>query len=296
MTVLHSLRRARRDCRPPHVVTSRDRARTAGARLLDEQLRKASARATESIVRRFGDRLGMWVGCGYPKSGTVWLCQLLSSYLELPYPRQYRSPVAMASVIHAHWMPSTDTPRTVYVVRDGRDVMLSLYFYEARLATGGRNPAAARKRLARFRYVLGPSPDLKDVTGNLPRFIESQLADPSWVRAPWPQHVEAWLDASPDRVAVVRYEDMLGSVPDTLRPALESLTEEAVDMDALRLVSQRFSFERQVHRGPLSAQSRGFLRRGVAGEWRDYFSDEARIIFEQAAGSTLKRVGYDSHG
>src|SRR5262245_12144672 len=98
--------------------------------VIDEQLRKGSARMTKSIARRYGHSLGMWVGCGYPKSGTSWLCQLLSSYLDIPHPRRFRLPIAMPSVLHAHWLPEPQLPKTVYVARDGRDVMVSLYFYE----------------------------------------------------------------------------------------------------------------------------------------------------------------------
>src|SRR6188472_2305781 len=96
---------------------------------IEEQLRRVAARSTKEIVLRRGAALGMYVGCGYPKSGTVWLCQLMSTYLGLPYPREYRSPIAMASVIHAHWRYDPRIPASAYITRDGRDVLLSLYHF-----------------------------------------------------------------------------------------------------------------------------------------------------------------------
>jgi len=265
------------------------------ARLVDEQLRRVSARGTKTIVRRYGRQLGMWQGCGYPKSGTVWLCQLLGSYLELPYPRHYRTPIAMASVVHAHWLPFPQLPPTVYIVRDGRDVMLSLYHYEARLARSTRNPSAARKRNERFSRVLGPRADLRDVSANLPRFVESQLEDPSWVEAPWPQHVQAWLDVSADAVAVVRYEDLLEDVSRGLGPALERLSG-PVDHEALKVAASRFGFERQQARVGGTVEQRQFLKRGKAGQWQQYFDGEARRIFDQAASSVLRQLGYEPCG
>lgn len=264
---------------------------SAGLRLVDEQLRRASARMTQSIALRFGERLGMWVGCGYPRSGTVWLCQLLSSYLDLPHPRRYRLPVAMPCVVHAHWLPDPRLPRTVYIVRDGRDVMVSRYFYEVRLAASRLNPAAARQRRARFDRVLGPRADLNDVEGNMARFVEVELSEPGWPASTWPQHVDAWLDA-PLKTAVVRYEDLRRDVHDALSPALEKLGE-TVDAGSLRMSGQRFEFGRQA-----GLQHDGWfgpvLRRGVPGDWKSHFSREAATIFDQAAGRTLRRLGYES--
>ncbi|MBA2767690.1 MAG: sulfotransferase domain-containing protein [Sporichthyaceae bacterium] len=261
-------------------------------RLVDEQLRRVSARATKSVARHYGRRLGMWQGCGYPKSGTVWLCQLLGSYLELPYPRRYRMPIAMASVIHTHWLPFPQLPPTMYIVRDGRDVMLSLYHYESRLASSTRNPSAARTRTERFRRVLGPRADLRDVSANLPRFIESQLESPSWVEAAWPQHVQAWLDVPRGMVAIVRYEDLRHDVGAALGPPLARLLGEPVDEQALQIAATRFGFARQQDRTKRPAEERAFLRQGEPGEWKTYFTAEACTIFDQAAAPVLDQLGY----
>lgn len=274
------------------MATRVSRAGSVGRGLVDEQLRRGSARATKTIVRWYGDRLGIWLGCGYPKSGTVWLGQLLSSYLSLPYPRHYRTPVAMPSVLHAHWLPDDRLPRSVYVVRDGRDVMVSLYFYEVRLATRERNPYAARRRRERFRRVLGPSADLNDARANLPRFIEAEMESPAWMNATWPAHVGAWLDARSDRVAVVRYEDLLAGAEDALAPAIERLTGAPADRRALTIAAERFAFDRRSGRSQGEEQRTSFLRKGIAGDWRNHFTDEAALIFDQAAGATLDHLGY----
>jgi hypothetical protein len=234
----------------------------------------------------------MWVGCGYPKSGTVWLCQLLSAYLDLPHPRRYRVPVAMPSVLHAHWLPNERLPRTVYIVRDGRDVMVSLYFYEVRLANSPLNPRAARSRQERFNRILGPRADLSDVRSNLARFVEAEMEQPAWMSATWQSHVDAWLQVPPERAAVVRYEDLLQDVQVALAPALEQLTHGPVDLAYLRMAGERFEFARQA--GLASAhEGRGpYLRKGISGDWKNYFDSDAERVFEQAAGQTLKRLGY----
>lgn len=252
-----------------------------------------SARLTESVVRRFGDRLDMWVGCGYPKSGTVWLCNILASYLSVPHPRNYRVPIAMPAVVQAHWMPGSgpSVPRTVYIVRDGRDVMVSWYFREVKLMSSDRNPASSRRRRERFHDVLGSGANLDDVATNLAPFMEAELAQPLWMRASWPQHVRAWLDQPADRVAVVRYEDLLVSVVDHLGPALARL-DGPVNQDFLRLAEQRFDFARQSRARSSDAESAPYLRHGVSGDWKTHFTAEAERIFDRAAGDVLQRLGY----
>ena len=39
-----------------------------------------------------------------------------------------------------------------------------------------------------------------------------------------------------------------------------------------------------------------FFRKGVAGDWRNTFTEQDRRVFEQAAGDLLARLGYEEHG
>ena len=160
---------------------------------VSEQLRRAAARSTKEIVLRRGRDLGMYVGCGFPKSGTVWLCQLMGTYLGLPYPREYQSPVAMASVIHAHWRYDRRFPPAAYVRRDGRDVLVSFYFFCVAGLEDHTRPQGARRLREQFTRIYGPGFDPQDVRGNLPRFVEWQMnAPPASYGLPWHDHVSEW--------------------------------------------------------------------------------------------------------
>jgi hypothetical protein len=259
---------------------------------LDAQLQRASARVTKSVAGRFADRLEIWQGCGYPRSGTTFLCHLMSSYLDLPYPRHYRLPIAMSSVMQSHWLPFNGMPRTIYVVRDGRDVLVSRYFYEVHwaLAEGNRRSHARRARFAR---VLGPNADLSDARANLPRFIEAELTQPALAKVTWQGHVDAWLDEPHDRVATVRYEDLVESVEDTLAPVFEQLTGVETDREYLRLAASRFEFRRMADQAKRGVNQGPYMRKGVAGDWRNHFSEEASGVFDLHAGETLRRLGYE---
>jgi hypothetical protein len=262
---------------------------TIGGPRIDAQLRRAAARATKAIADRVGERIGMWYGAGYPRSGTTWLCQLMSSYLDIPLVRQYRLPVLMPCVVHSHWLPSAHLPPTIYIVRDGRDVLVSRYFFEARAVVAPRNPRGGRLRRERFNRLFGPSVDLGDVTGNLAKFVEDELTNPQLTGVNWAQHVTLWL-ARPE-AAVVRYEQLRADVPQALAPAFEQLTGQPADRDYLRLAAERFEFARQQPREAGRADA-PLLRSGSVGDWRTYFTAEASEIFARHAGPLLAELGY----
>lgn len=260
-----------------------------------EQLRRASARTTESIAVRWGSTLQMWIGCGYPKSGTVWLCQLMSNYLGVPYPQNYLLPVAMSSVIHAHWPYDERLPPTAYIVRDGRDVMTSLYFYEMRALTLARNPRRQAERRARYERVLGSGFDPDDIRGNLPRFLAAELADPRGLRGvSWQDHVREWTTERP-QVGVVRYEDLIADPVGTFATLMTSLTGEPADAERARLAVDRFDFSRS-GRAAGEEDRTAFMRKGVRGDWRNHFTREAREVFDAQAGDVLRAQGYADDG
>lgn len=257
---------------------------------VQELSRLAAARVTQQVVLRRGTKLGMYVGCGFPKSGTVWLCHLLSTALGLPYPQNYRSPIVMSSVIHAHWRYSPRLPPTAYVRRDGRDVMVSLYFHEMRtLSTPGR-PRRSRELREQFERLFGPgfSPDA--TRENLPRFIEFVTAAPRGTSGlTWHQHIQDWWERP--RVATLRYEELQSDPVDTLTQVMGELGAEP-DKSLASLAVDRWSFARTSGRQPGEEDLTSFKRKGVTGDWVNHFTREAGEVFDAIAGDTLVALNY----
>ena len=52
------------------------------------------------------------------------------------------------------------------------------------------------------------------------------------------------------------------------------------------------SFKAQAGRAAGEENAKSYLRKGVAGDWRNHFSDEAEAVFERHAGEALRRLGY----
>src|SRR5262245_45203541 len=69
---------------------------------------------------------------GYAKSGTNWLCRLLSDYTGLPIyePWNDRAPRLDPQIFHMMRLLPFESvrKRSVYVMRDGRDTMVSRYY------------------------------------------------------------------------------------------------------------------------------------------------------------------------
>jgi hypothetical protein len=69
------------------------------------------------------------------------------------------------------------------------------------------------------------------------------------------------------------------------------LTGRRLGSEEAAAIAEEFSFERQAGRRPGEEDKRSFLRKGVVGDWRNHFSQEARETFDRYAGSELILLG-----
>lgn len=260
---------------------------------VDEQLRRVSSRTTKHIALRAGSHYGMVLGGGYPKSGTSWLCQLLSGYLDIPHPQNYSMPIAMRAVLHNHWMYDERFPLSAYVVRDGRDVLVSMYFYSMRSIALPRHPRQAARLRERFTRVLGSGYDPEDVSRNLPRFLEVEFTDPIAVRGvTWGRHVRSWCAEPHRNVVVTRYERLLADAGNELARVVEAVTGAPADLERVARTVTAHDFSGS-GRDAGHEDRTSFMRRGVQGDWRDKFSRDAAEVFEHYAGDDLRLLGYE---
>jgi len=226
---------------------------------------------------------------GYPKSGTTWVCQLLADLLQLPFPRYSLLPVGCPAVVHGHERVWPSYRRCAYVLRDGRDVMASMYFYLARQIPDGPSPAVPR----RLRRYFPDITDKHDTRANFPAFLRAQFEHPHAARVHWGRHVESALQNDRAGVARIRYEDLLDDGPGTLAAAAERITGEAPDPERVAATIAKFAFSRQAGRSSGEEDRSSFLRKGRAGDWVNHFTPEAAQIFDRYAGESLVAAGYE---
>lgn len=242
----------------------------------DYVARVLAARLSKVIANRWGDALGMYCVAEYPKSGGTWVAGLLADCLSVPLIQQTRLPIAMPSIIHGHWSPARRAPHTLYVYRDGRDVMVSYYFHVMRSTPRGLN--------ARPAYLTG------DARTDLPRFMQDEFRRPRSSRLNWADHVGQWLaDAEQPKVT---YEALLKDGKGELVRILRDLGAD-VDPERAREAIDRHAFSRLTQREPGQADPSSFLRKGVSGDWRNYFTRTAGEVFHALAGDALTLVGYE---
>jgi hypothetical protein len=219
---------------------------------------------------------------------------MLAVYLGLPLPRGPLIPPLRASVIHNHWAYDRRLHRVFYLVRDGRDVMTSLYFHRMRMITLGLGSSAfAAAMHARYQSALGADYDGRDSVGNMARFIELEMAQPREARQNWPAHVADWCLPRRTGVVTLTYEELLVDAVAALGRGLAPLLDGGVDRARLVDVVDRCSFETLTGRARGDADPLAFRRKGIAGDWRNHFNREAAEVFDHLAGDVLIDMGYE---
>lgn len=226
---------------------------------------------------------------GYMKSGTTWFRNLVAGVIyglmsELTpysvvwelvpnhgsaklYYKRYSTPM----YFRTHDFPRPEHRRVVYLLRDGRDVMVSLAHH--------------------LQAVEQEEVDLLQLArGKAPRFHG---------KYEWHKHVEAWLsNPYQAKILIIKYEDLKKDTLAELRRFCEfagvqrdnEYLEKVVantSFKKMREKEARFGFGRQHW-----PKDRLFVRRGLVGSHKDELSPEVLEVFLRRAGSTLGKVGY----
>jgi hypothetical protein len=223
----------------------------------------------------------------YPKSGGNWVVGMLGDALRLPKRDIYdvtneRKAFALSKhpwyggaeqpdlpevcIIKSHELPYsslTSFPaRFVHLVRDGRDVVVSKYFYEK---------------------------DFCVKNGIYERFDVSFDDYVPQVAAEWGEYVHSWLKAD---AILCRYEDFLRDPVDALTAVLKKLEVDVVASDIRHAVESNTK-DKMRRALDITFKHNTFVRKGIAGDWRNYFSDDHVRAFKKAAGIVLLKLGYE---
>ena len=228
----------------------------------------------------------------YPKSGATWLTFMLSDLLWESGERQEITDLRFIPVVGKQHLGETYLPsggrilrthelhrpccnQALYVVRDGRDVIVSLYFHIQRI-TG--------------------------MEASFSEFLEYYLQGFCIGAGVWHEHVANWLDSpvfATGRGLLIRYEDMKQDVRRELRRCAEFLGADAPadrleraaavgDLDAMRKTEKRSALIAHREKGPQIP----FVRKGIVGDWQDYFSERDLERFNNVARPAMERLGY----
>ena len=221
----------------------------------------------------------------YPKSGGSWMAEMLSDALGVPFPRN-RLPMLRSSILHGHVMQSWNMHNILIVWRDGRDVLVSQYFHSL-----FENDKGNARLVAQCRANLGFA-DYEDVKGNIAAFMEYVFERKRHPRMSWVDFVNRW--AGCECCVHVKYEDLRTQPIEELTRIVRQLSGRKLHLDQAREIVERHSFEKVSGRRPGEENVRSFMRKGVVGDWKNYFDREARERFYAYAGDALVRLGYEA--
>lgn len=261
------------------------------------------ARACRRGFREFGDRYPQKVlfVAGLPKSGTTWLERMLSTYpgfhdllipdvasheiasggshdYELPpdlFPRLEN--MLVVTKMHVHGSPhNVDTLRAARVryavlYRDLRDVAVSHIFYVRQTPWHPEYPLYAKHSLEE----------------GLALFADRTLVPfANWIRS-W--HV----NADPEASLIVRYEDMLSDAFAVMTRVARHFQLDDSEATIASIVGAH-SFQRlSGGRARGEDDSASFFRKGVAGDWRNYFATALKDAYKERIGAFLIEYGYE---
>ncbi|WP_083862289.1 sulfotransferase domain-containing protein [Baaleninema simplex] len=228
---------------------------------------------------------------GYPKSGNSWFQNLITGLVygvnpaqapdaivqdlvpDIHYKRYYRR-YSTPMFFKSHLPPQPTYRKVIYLLRDGRDVMVSYY---------------------RFLQALRSS---KNESVDFLHMVKT--GEGLFQNRKWHDQVEAWLKNPHQADTItVRYEDMLERPVDELERVCEFIHFEA-SRDVLEQVTAAASFqslrkkeEKFGLNNPGWPKDKFFNRRGKAGSYKDEMPKEVLEAFMEEAGETLEKVGYE---
>jgi hypothetical protein len=166
--------------------------------------------------------------------------------------------------------PADPSIPAVYIVRDGRDALVSM----------------ARQRSE----IIAPG---SDYMTNLETAIRAR--DDTFFGG-WSRNVTEWLERAD---VVVRFEDLIrdpiGEV-ERIRPLINLPAPERSRLpsfDDLKKRDYPLNEKQRARNGKVPSRREKFFRRGEPGAWRDEMPIKMQALFRRLHGETLSELGYD---
>jgi hypothetical protein len=182
--------------------------------------------------------------------------------------------------------------KVIHIIRDGRDRAVSwmhhIWNRERPIEEGGQLTAEDQDKRDRYRE----NPDAFLASGES-IFTEDRIRTASRV---WASNVGSAHRAAPtvlgENYTEVRYEDLLESPEQELERIFHFLGVET-NKKVLRQSVRAESFEkRSGGRKRGEEDSTSARRKGVAGDWKNAFTERDKAIFKETAGELLVELGY----
>ncbi|KAM6935435.1 sulfotransferase family 2, cytosolic sulfotransferase 3 isoform 2-T2 [Lycodopsis pacificus] len=221
----------------------------------------------------------------YPKSGTIWMQEILPLVLNggdltpiqtvpnwdrVPWLEEKRlalvvdklkSPRGLVTHFPYHLMPPSfhsSKAKAIYVMRNPKDIVVSSYYFH---------------KMAEFLEPPGTFDEFME------KFLKGKV-----LFGKWTDHVKSWRGADlGHRIMYITYEEMVQDLPAAIRRISDFLGRKLSE-EAIQKIAEHCSFRSMksnnmsnfslVPKKYMNSDTSPFLRKGVAGDWKNHFSPE----------------------
>ncbi|XP_042252349.1 sulfotransferase 2B1-like isoform X1 [Thunnus maccoyii] len=240
----------------------------------------------------------------YPKSGTTWMQEIVPlimsggdpasvetlpnwdrvPWLEVHQTRFLRlesrpSPRMFATHYQYNMMPPSFfevKPKVIYVMRNPKDVFTSSFHYYG-IISFAANPGSQSEFLHKF--------------------LDGKVMFGSWF-----DHVKGWLNAEDkERIMYISYEEMIMDLKDSVGRIAQFL-EKSLDTEVIEKIADRCVFKNMkknkmsnystAPRGLMDQTKSEFLRKGIAGDWKNQLTGAEVEHFDAVYKDKMKDVKY----
>ncbi|XP_069056745.1 sulfotransferase 2B1-like [Pleurodeles waltl] len=235
----------------------------------------------------------------YPKSGTVWMMEIISlirkngdpswcktvpvwdrapwlySTAGLKLLQTYKPPRLLTSHVTVDIFPKSafnSKAKIIYVYRNPKDVLVSLYCY-ARIVSFFKTPESFDQFLNLF------------LNGNVPF-------------GSWFDHVKGWMGIKDkSNILFITYEELLKDLRGSVQK-ISTFVGKELDEKAIDAIVENASFKSMkenkmanftlVPADLIDQKDGSFIRKGISGDWRNHFTDQQKEHFDKVYKEKMK--------
>jgi Sulfotransferase domain len=225
----------------------------------------------------------------HPKAGSQWIYKILRDCtperIVTPKPRIehfLKDPIVAGKIYPAVYVSKYQFDRVqkpascihFVVLRDLRDIAVSAYF-----SLKISHPAIGK--ISEFRKVLAE----REFEEGMLWILQNWMSEGAEIFASWIDTAEPW----------IRYEDLLERDQEILQQVLLEKCGVEIDREKLSRIVAAHRFEQFTGgrpRGTEDIASHG--RKGIAGDWKNYFTPRLKDEFKRRYGKLLILAGYEA--
>lgn len=184
--------------------------------------------------------------------------------------------------------------KVIHITRDGRDVAVSTmhHIWNQAEDRGGNTKITPAQQAKREAYDEDPQKLLDSGEGIFPN---------GWLKdyaAKWSANIGKSAKDGPvllgDNYAEVRYEDLLERPEEEIGQLLRFLGADTGEQTVKRCVNAA-TFEKLSEGRKRGQEAASFYRKGIAGDWKNVFTERNKREFKATAGEVLVSIGYEKN-